>query len=194
MSENTGPLDIREKSQLLPCRLSHGLLFLSHLPQRRCARGPVYIASFWQLTEPFQCQLPTRWIMISGLLGGPSTTWIQMPSGHKGNKCQPMGQQRTKDLLSFLTGAEIRNLETVILIKAGVLRLHVASETVKECGHPLPKPEKWVNTQPLYVVTTTPQGGTQVSFSPQLSPFNVRDSNKRRHATVLRRGEGLWKL
>lgn len=66
------------------------------------------------------------------------------------------------------------------------------SETA--CGHPLPKPEKWVNTQPLYVVTTTPQGGTQVSFSPQLSPFNVRDSNKRRHATVLRRGEGLWKL
>lgn len=62
--------------------------------------------------------------------------------GHKGNKCQSMGQQRTKDLLSFLTGAEMRNLETVILIKAGVLRLNVASETVKERGHPLPKPEK----------------------------------------------------
>ena len=53
-----------------------------------------------------------------------------------------MGQQRTKDLLSVLTGAEMRNLETVILIKAGVLRLNVASETVKERGHPLPKPEK----------------------------------------------------
>lgn len=66
---------------------------------------------------------------------------LPMP-GHKGNKCQSMGQQRTKDLLSFLTGAEMRNLETVILIKAGVLRLNVASETVKERGHPLPKPEK----------------------------------------------------
>ena len=79
--------------------------FVPHLPQRRQACGPVYIASFWQLTEPFQCQLPVRWIMTGGLLSGPSTTWIQMPPGHKGNKCQ----QRTKDLLSFLTGAEMRN-------------------------------------------------------------------------------------
>ena len=29
MSEDTQPLDIREKSQLLACRLSHGLLFLT---------------------------------------------------------------------------------------------------------------------------------------------------------------------
>ena len=109
---------------------------------------PVYTASLWWLTEPFQCELPVRKVMNHGLLSAPSTTWIKMPPGQKGNKCQSMGQQRTNYLLSFLTCAEIRNLGTVILIKAGILRLSMASESMKDSVHPLPQPDKWINTQP----------------------------------------------
>lgn len=188
MSEDTQPLDTREKSQLLACRLSHGLLFLSLATGKAgswaCPHGFLLTADR-ALPVTAAHEVESDWWVTQW----PLTTWTQTPPGHKGNKCQ----QRTKDLLSFLTGAEMRNWQTAIVIKAGVLRVNVASEPAKERGHPLPKPEKWVNTQPL-CVTTTPQGGTEMSFSPQLSPFNMRDSNKRRHATVLRRGQGLWKL
>lgn len=71
--------------------------------------------------------------MASGFLSEPTTTntdatrtnWEKVPT-HK----------LTNHLLYFLTCAETRDLVTVNLVKASILRFHLASEPVEVNVHP----------------------------------------------------------
>ena len=189
MSEDTQPLDIREKSQLLACRLSHGLLSLSLATEK---------AGSWACLHSFLLTAD-RALPVSAAHEVDNDWWVtQWPLYHMNPDATRTQREYmpTKNKGSAFFSNQCWNEKPT----NSELDQGWCSEAecgLRTCGRAWPSPAqaREESQHPTTLcVTTPPQGGAEVSFSPQLSPFSMRDSNKRRHATVLRRGQELWKL